>query len=180
MKDFLRVVSIFWSHSVGLGWHCAISDRRTPSRGIDAIWAYSGVWKVEMEHFDTAQSKAGHEKTNPCATPAGNIGVYLACNQYVDGESKILLVFTCSSTDNTCTSYQIPANGAEAGKGRLVMEGNTWIFPWQVTEDGKTTYFRVVNVFTTADKIEFRQEYSTDNARWTVTAKGTEIKTGKE
>jgi hypothetical protein len=178
MKDFLRVVSIFWC--IGLGWHCAISEgQQTPSRGIDAIWAYSGVWKVEMEHFDTAQSKAGHEKTtlrNACWKD----GVYLACNQYVDGESKILLVFTCSSTDNTCTSYQIPANGAEAGKGRLVMEGNTWIFPWQVTEDGKTTYFRVVNVFTTADKIEFRQEYSTDNARWTVTAKGTEIKTGKE
>ena len=28
-----------------------------------------------------------------------------------------------------------------------MIEGNTWTFPWSNTEAGKTTYFRVVNVW---------------------------------
>jgi hypothetical protein len=147
--------------------------------GVAAIWAYAGVWKVETEHFDSPYSKAGHEKAtlhNVCWKD----GAYLACNQYVDGESKILLVFTCSSTDNTCTSYQIPAGGQEPGKGKLILDGDTWTFPWQVTDAGKTTYFRVVNVFVAPDRIEFRQEFSTDQTHRTITAKGSETKTAKD
>jgi hypothetical protein len=53
-----------------------------------------------------------------------------------------------------------------------------WTFPWQSDEDGKTTYFHVVNVFMGPDKIEFRQEFSTDNVHWTVMARGAETRTG--
>lgn len=142
-----------------------------PPKGIAAIWAYAGVWKIEIENFSTAHSKAGHEKStlrNSCWKD----GAYVACNQYVDGDSKILLVFTYSSKDNVYTSYQIPKDGSAAGKGTLTIEGNVWTFPWETTEKDVTTYFRVVNTWATPNHIDFRQEYSTDQVHWTLMAKG--------
>lgn len=149
------------------------------AKGIDVIWAYAGVWTIEIEHFDTAQSKAGHEKTN-LRNACWKDGGYLACNQYVDGESKVLIVFTYNAKDNVYTSYQIPAGGGEPGSGKLLIDGNVWTFPWQVTDGGKTTYFRVVNVFAAPDRIDYRQEFSPDQVHWSVTAKGTEKKTASE
>jgi hypothetical protein len=146
----------------------------TPT-GVDVIWAYAGAWKIEIEHLDTAQSKASHETTslrNACWKDGG----YLACNQYVNGESKVLIVFTYNAKNNSYTSYQIPGDGGGSGSGKLLIEGNVWTFPWQVTEGDKTTYFRVVNVFEAPDRIQYRQEFSSDKVHWTVTAKGLETK----
>jgi hypothetical protein len=148
-------------------------------KGIDAIAAYSGTWKVEIDHLAIDGGKASHESStlhNACWKNGG----YFACHQYVNGESKILLVFTFNAKENVYTSYQIPEGGGEAGSGKLAIEGNVWTFPWQVTEAGKTTYYRVVNVFVAADHIEFRQEHSIDQVHWTVTAKGVETKTASE
>jgi hypothetical protein len=145
--------------------------------GIDAIRAYEGAWDVTIEHFDTAHSKAAREHSslrNDCWRSGG----YYACNQYVNGESKVLLVFVYNQTKNEYTSYPIPADGSEAGSGKLQIEGNVWTFPWQTKEGDATTYFHVVNVFLAPDRIEFRQEFSSDNVHWTVMAKGTETRTG--
>jgi hypothetical protein len=155
-------------------WPSALSAAE-PAAGIGAIWVYAGTWKTESEHFDTEHSKAGREKAtlrNACWKD----GAYVACNQYVDGDSKILLVFTYNAKENVYSSYQIPQDGSAAGKGTLTIEGNVWTYPWQSTEKDITTYFRVVNTFTSADRIEFRQEYSTDKIHWTLMAKGSDIR----
>jgi hypothetical protein len=147
----------------------------TAPKGIDAIAAYAGSWQVEIEHLDTPRSKAGHEK-NALRNACWRDGEYFACNQYVDGESKVLIVFTYNAKDNIYTSYQIPLGGGESGSGKLQIEGNVWTFPWEITDAGRTTYFHVINVFTAPDRIEFRQEFSSDHVHWTVTAKGSEKK----
>ena len=170
-----------WAGAVlAIGVACArTAIAADPPQGVAAIWAYAGTWKTEMEHFDTAHSKAGHEKTtlrNACWKD----GAYVVCNQYVDGDSKALLVFTYNAKDNAYTSYPIPKDGGEPGKGTMTIEGNVWTYPWQTTEKDVTTYFRVVNTWTTKDHIEFRQEYSTDKVHWTQMAKGEETKVGKE
>jgi hypothetical protein len=143
--------------------------------GIDAIRAYEGSWEISIEHLDTAHSKAGVEKTllrNDCWKSGG----YYACNQIVNGESKVLLVFTYDAAKNLYTSYPIPQDGSEAGSGKLRIDGNTWTYPWQVKEGDKTTWYRVVNVFTAPDHIEFRQEFSEDNVHWTLMARGKETR----
>jgi hypothetical protein len=145
--------------------------------GIEAIWAYAGTWKVEIDHLDTPPfSKAGHEATN-LHNDCWKSGVYFACRQIVDGDPKVLIVFTCVKPDHSCTSYQIPPDGSDPGAGKLIVEGNTWTFPWTITNDGKTTYFRVVNVWSTPTTIDYRQEFSTDQVHWTRTATGHEVKT---
>ncbi len=144
--------------------------------GIDAIRAYEGTWDINIEHLDTAHSKASREHTslrNDCWKSGG----YFACNQYVDGESKVLLVFVYSQSKNEYTSYQIPPGGGETGAGKLRIDGNVWTFPWQTKDGDSTTYFHVVNVFVAPDRIEFRQEFSPDNVHWTVMAKGAETRT---
>ena len=174
MKSLVRLM--VFCQLFGLSHLCAAQAVPPAApNGLEVIWAYAGVWKVETEHFDTAHSKAGHEKAtlrNACWKDGG----YLACNQYVDGESKTLIVFTYNAKAKVYTSYQIPQDGGEPGAGKLLVEGNVWTFPWEATEGDKTTYFRVVNVFEAPDRIQFRQEFSSDKVHWTMTAKGTETK----
>jgi hypothetical protein len=147
-----------------------------PPNPIDRIQAYAGTWKVQTEHLATPFSKAGHEATtlhNDCWKSAG----FYACNQFVNGESKALIVFTFDAKNNRYTTYPIPAGGGDPGSGALVIDGNTWIYPWSIADaSGKKTYFRVVNVFTSATHIEYRQEFSADQSHWTVMAHGTETK----
>ncbi len=146
--------------------------------GIDAITEYAGTWKVQGEHFATAYSQAGkEEKTlrNDC----WRSGAYYACNQFVDGESKVLLIFTYNDKEKMFTTYQIPQGGAAAGSGKLQIAGNIWTFPWQVTMGETTIYFRVVNVFTGADRIDYAQEFSPDNVHWNAMAKGSETRVSK-
>jgi hypothetical protein len=148
-----------------------------PPAGIDAIMTYAGTWKVQGEHFFTAYSQAGkEEKTlhNDC----WKSGAYVACNQFVDGDSKVLLVFTYDDKQKMYTTYQVPQTGDPASSGRLQIIGSVWTFPWQVTQGETTIYFHVVNIFTGSDHIDYAQEFSTDNVHWTAMAKGSETKTG--
>lgn len=152
---------------------CAV-EARPQSRPdpVQALFAYAGLWHVDIQHLDTPYSKSGHETTilrNDC----WKSGQYVACRQIVNGDSRVLIVFTCIDAHN-CTSYQVPPGGGDAGSGKLAIDGNTWIFPWSTTEHGKTTWFRVVNVWSSRDTIEYRQEFSTDQQHWTAMATGHE------
>jgi hypothetical protein len=145
--------------------------------GLDVVMAYAGTWKIQGERFATPHSDPGKEDTtlrNDCWRSGG----YFACNQYVNGESKTLVVFTYNDKDKMYTSYQIPQGGDPASSGKLQIVGNIWTFPWQVTRGQVTTYFRVVNVFTGTDHIDYAQEFSLDNLHWTTMAKGSETKIG--
>lgn len=146
--------------------------RQDPVR---AIWAYSGMWKIETDHFVTAYNKAAAHESSILRNECWKSGQYVACRQIVNGDPKVLLVFTCADERN-CTSYQIPPDGSEPSSGKLLIDGNTWTFPWSTTEDGKTTWFRVVNVWPSHDAIEYRQEFSTDQQHWTVMASGHETR----
>jgi hypothetical protein len=147
--------------------------------GIDALTMYSGVWKIHTEQFDTAHSKASIAD-NTLRNACWKNGPYFACNQYVDGVSKVLLIFTFVPSENRYATYQVPQDGGQPGSGKLFIFGNVWIFPWESTESDKQIHFRVVNTFSAPDRIEYRQEFSADDEHWTVMAKGLETKIGNE
>ena len=153
---------------------CACAAAEGPA-GIEKILAYQGTWKIETEHFNTRFSKAAKESStlrNDCWRSEG----FFVCDQFVNGESKDLIVFTYDAKDDTYGSYSVPAAGGEGGSGKLIVKGNVWTFPWEDKQDGKTVYFRIVNTFTAPGTIEYRQEFSEDKVHWTVTAKGLERK----
>lgn len=146
-----------------------------PATGIDAIYAYAGTWKAWIDRVNTRYSKAGHE-TNTLHNDCWKSGSYLACRQIVNGDPKVLLVFTCRTDGHACSTYQIPSNGAAPGSGVLIINGKTWIFPWSFKKKGKTIHFRVLNIWSSPRAIEFRQEFSNDGIHWTKMASGGEAK----
>lgn len=148
-----------------------------PNNDLDAIWNYAGSWRISTQSFDSPYSKAGKHNSS-LRNDCWRGGQYITCRQIVDGESKVLIVFTCGRSDHYCYSYQIPPDGSPASTGTMHIEGDTWTFPWQTAgKDGKTTYFRVVNTWSSSSTIDFRQEYSTDQVHWTKTSSGHELKT---
>lgn len=168
-REFLILLLI----AMGAAFHgWAAPDKAT---GIDAIRVYEGTWNVNLQYLETPYSKASTQK-NTLRNDCWKSGGYFACNQYVDGQSKVLLVFTYDAEKNEYTSYQIPASGAAPGSGKLLIDGNRWTFPWQTGQGTNSTWFRVVNIFDGPDKIEFRQEYSTDQVHWTQMGQGSETR----
>ncbi len=146
-----------------------------PASGIDVIAAYAGMWKSDTAHLDTPYSKAAKESAtlrNDC----WRSGEFYVCHQYVDGDSKAVIVFSYDAKTNAYATYPITAGADSVHAGKLVIDGNVWTFPWQTTDKDKTTWFRVVNTFTTLNTIEFRQEYSVDQVHWIAMATGTEHK----
>lgn len=173
MTDFVKriLLPLALVCFLGLSQPASTAERR----GIDVIWAYAGEWQVKTEGLATPYSQVKHEEKrlrNNCWKD----GNYLACNQYVDGESKVLVVFSYNQSENSYVSYQIPPDGSEAGSGKVMIEGNVWTFPWQITKDGKTIFFHVVNVWSAPNQIEYRKEFSEDNSHWTVMERGIETK----
>ncbi len=158
---------------------CTALLAQSNANPLDTVLAYRGTWKAELDHVDAKTGKSTHESSvirNLC----WKSNEFAACNQVVNGESKILIVYTYNPAGKYYKSNLILPDGTAAGSGKLIINGSTWIFPWQVEEQGKTVYYRVVNEFTSPAHIDVRQEHSDDNAHWTVTMQGKEEKTGAE
>ncbi len=151
----------------------------TSAAGIAAIEVYKGTWKFSSVTLDTAHSKAAKDEKvlrNDCWRSAG----YYACNQFLDGKSQDLIVFTYHPDRNLYTTYIVPLDGSAASSGTLEIRGDTWTYPWEATEHGATVYYRVVNIFTSRNSIQFRSEFSTDKVTWTPTATGSEVRLSAE
>lgn len=185
MVRHLFLLCIFSILTIGLGVSVAQAQSpasataaravATPPSGLDLVAAYAGIWQADIQYQDTPYSKkyeAKYQLRNECWRSAG----FYACNQFVDGASKALVVFTYDPLKGY-SSYPIPAEGAgTVHPGRLSIEGKVWTFPWQVKRAGKTTYFHVINTWTSQDSIEFRQEYSEDGKQWRTMAAGHEVR----
>ena len=144
-------------------------------QGLDRLKAYAGSWDTQMTHLDTPYSKAGaehHRLDNDC----WRSDTFYVCRQAVDGKSVALLVFTYDAAQDRYASYPVVPGNDAAHAGLLIIQGQDWIFPWDGTEQGKTTHFRVVNTWSSPDSIEFRQEYSADGEHWTTMATGHEVR----
>ena len=135
----------------------------------------AGSWKVELTHSQTPYSKASSESMtvkNDCWRSE----IFYVCDQIIDGAPKALIVFFYNAEEKRFGSFPITARSDAVHPGDVQVDGNTVIFPWAINDNGKTIYMRIVNVFKSADTMEFRQEYSEDNTQWIAMATGIEHK----
>lgn len=155
--------------------HAAVASAAR-ARGADVISAYAGTWRVEIPDLRAAPGKASKEdhRVMTIENDCWRSVEFFVCHQNVDGESKALLVFAYSAKEDAYSIYPIALGAETVHRGTLIIHGSTWTFPWQEMEHGKTTYFRVINVFTSPDTIEYRTESSTDQVHWVQTATGRE------
>ena len=136
---------------------------------------YAGTWQMQLSHVQTPYSKASSESMtvrNDCWRSE----VFYVCDQIIDGSPKALIVFFYNAEEKRYGSFPITASSSTVHPGDVLVDGKTVTFPWQINDNGKTVSMRIVNVFTTADSMEFRQEYSEDGTNWIAMATGVEHK----
>src|SRR5262249_42868113 len=141
--------------------------------GAGVFARYAGTWKVQLTHVETPYSKPGPE-TMTVKNDCWRSEVFYVCDQIIDGAPKALIVFFHNAEDNTYGSFPITANSENVHRGEVLVDGKTIVFPWQVNDNGKAVRMRIVNVFTGADAMDFRQEYSLDGKDWKPMSTGVE------
>jgi len=136
---------------------------------------YAGTWKTELHHLQTPYGKAANESftvRNDC----WHSQIFYVCDQIIDGTPKALIVFFYNAEEHRFGSFPISASSDNLHPGDVVVSGNTITFPWQINDNGRTIWMRIVNTFKGSDTIDFRQEYSEDGKDWKAMALGVEKK----
>jgi hypothetical protein len=153
-----------------LAWRAVAQAANDP---LDQISAYEGTWHGHTTYYATKFSKARTDDStvhNDC----WRSGDYFACHQIVNGVPAAFIVYTYDQTQQFYHIHVVPNDSSDSPASKLLIDGNTWTFPWQGKDGDKTLYFRVVNVFTDPKTIQYRQEYSYDNVNWVKTGDGVE------
>jgi hypothetical protein len=145
------------------------------AEGIDRMTVLAGTWKTDGQAFDTDFSRAGHD-TSTLRNDCWRSGEFYSCDQYVNGKSKALIVFSFNASDGTYNTYAIRSGGAPATSGKLKIDGDTWTYENPQDPGSQPPYFRTVNVLEDFTTIHFAVEYTRDNLHWITMNQGVEIK----
>lgn len=170
----LVIAMLVGAVAAGTAWRYVRAEAETPE-ALRPLGVLAGTWKADGRSFDTDFSKAGKDSStlnNDC----WQSGMFYACDQIVDGDSKALIVFAAGEKPGTFVNYGIvPPNPANAG--RLVIDGNNWTYGGNV--EGKGPYWRTLNEFGNAagtTTIHYRVQYSKDGKEWVTMKEGMETK----
>lgn len=157
---------------------CVAASAESAPVGLGKIAAYQGTWNTKIVYHKTLFSKPRTEAAivrNDCWRSTD----FYACHQFVAGRSAALVVYTYDAGRDVYHTHAIVAGDAPASGGTLEIVGNRWTYPWRDRDArGKPVYLRIVNVFRNSRTIDFRQEFSYDDAHWTRSADGVELRQG--
>lgn len=136
-----------------------------------ALKLYDGSWEVKIG----GPEKKTDQLENHCA----RTGLFFSCEQIVNGKSSALVVFLpMSKTPSGAQEYRTQALLADASKagewGRLVIDGDTWVYSWEGGDEKKSVHFRNTNHFTGTDRIHFEVQNSEDGTSWKTQMSGDE------
>jgi len=151
----------------------AAADTSSPT-GLDRLNIFAGTWKSESQTFKTPYSEEG-SSTTTLVNQCWKAGAFFVCNQSVNGVSASMLVFTYKGGD-TFSEAAVQVATGQANNGTLMIAGGVWTFPGVSHKLGQVTYFRVVNIYSDNDHLDYREEFSTDQQNWTLMAKGHETR----
>jgi hypothetical protein len=161
--------------AAGTTWRYVRAEQGPPA-ALQTLEVLAGTWNADGQTFDTEYSKAGKDSStlhNDC----WQSGMFYACDQVVDGDSKALIVFAAGEKPGAFVSYGIvPPNPANAG--RLVIDGNTWAYGGVIT-GAPAPYWRTLNEFSNpggTTTIHYKVQYSKDGTNWISTKEGVETK----
>jgi hypothetical protein len=139
----------------------------------EQLWQYQGTWDVTMSA--NGAKAASNKVQNDCI----DMGQFFLCQQTVDGKVVALLTFTQAETKGHFYTNPVFPDGRAAGRGELEIEGDRWTYPSKEEENGKTKYYRIINIFTGKDRIHFERSESSDGKTWKLLASGDEVHTSQ-
>jgi hypothetical protein len=136
-----------------------------------ALRLYDGAWEVKM----SAPEKKTDQLENHCV----QTGLFFACEQKLNGKSSALVVFVpVGKTASGAQEYRtqgLTADASQVGEwGKLVIDGDTWVYTWQSGDAKNPVKWRNTNGFTGTDKIHFEVQNSEDGVVWKTQAAGDE------
>ena len=140
---------------------------------VDTFARYAGTWKMQLNYVESAHSKARAESMT-VANDCWRSDYFYVCNQIIDGKSRALVVFFYDPVAKRYGSYPIAVGADTVHPATVVVDEKSITFPYDMQDNGKTVHMRIVNTFTTADTLDFRQEYSEDGQKWVTMATGVE------
>jgi hypothetical protein len=174
MLRFVRALPLAVAVSLPLSAFAA-GARPAAADDVGVFARYAGTWRVELHHVETPYSKASNE-TMTVKNDCWRSEIFYVCDQIIDGAPKALIVFFYNAEDKRYGSFPITARSDAVHPGDVQVDGKTITFPWQINDNGKAIHMRIVNTFTSADSMDFRNEYSEDGKNWTAMATGIEHK----
>lgn len=140
---------------------------------VETFSRYAGTWKMQLTYVESAHSKARTESMtvkNDC----WHSDNFYVCNQIIDDKSRALIVFFYDPVAKRFGSYPLAVGADTVHPANVLVDERSITFPYDMQDNGKTVHMRIVNKFTAADTLEFRQEYSDDGQKWVTMATGTE------
>ncbi len=132
---------------------------------------YDGSWEVKIR----GPEKKVDQLENHCALT----GLFFSCEQKVNGKSTALVVFLPQGkTASGAQEYRTQSLLADASKagdwGRLVIDGDTWVYSWEGGDEKRPLHWRNTNHFTGKDKNHFEVQNSEDGTVWKAQMAGDE------
>jgi hypothetical protein len=169
MKISATLAALVAVVAVAVGSRCALAE---PSGDPYAsLRLYEGKWDV----VPSGSTKEPTHLENRCA----KTGLFFACEQVVNGKTAALVVFLpLRKAAGGGQEYRTEALSADADApgdwSTLTIDDGHWVYAWKRVSEGKTTYWRTINVFTGPDAIHFEVQRSDDGQAWTTRDSGDE------
>ena len=140
---------------------------QNPMKPFEPLLAYDGTWRI---------SRTGAAKPQTLVDKCSMLGSFFACAQEVDGQTAALVIFVRHGEAGHYQVQTIMPTGRATGLTDLQVNGDTWTYFTQQTDNGVTTHYKTVNVFSGKNKIHFESSHSSDGTNFTVDASGDEVK----
>ncbi len=140
-----------------------------PTPEVERLGAFIGEWKLQEDGADSPNRTICQWSPNHQC---------LLCDQIHPGPGgtsvKELNIFTY---DRTTRGYVMQGMRPRR-TAPFTIDGQTWTYPSQHVEDGKTIHTRVLNTWPTPSQMHYTVQSSTDaGAHWTTNAEGTMVRT---
>lgn len=140
---------------------------------VETFARYAGTWKMQLTYVDSAHSKARSE-TMTVKNDCWHSDNFYVCNQIIDDKSRALVVFFYDPVAKRFGSYPISVGADTVHPANVLVDERSITFPYDIQDNGKTVHMRIINKFTAADSLNFKQEYSEDGQNWVTMATGVE------
>lgn len=161
----IPAIALLVLSTLGQGTSHPVADPYAPLR------LYQGSWRVTPR--DLAVGTKPDILENQCAL----IGKFFGCQQTVNGKIGALIIFIPTDQPGHYFTQAVMPEGWARGRGELEIENEHWTYSSKEEENGKTTYYRTVNVFSGKNHIHFELQDSTDGKNFTTRKSGDEERT---
>jgi hypothetical protein len=158
-----------------LSRHSAMAQTGSPvvltQSGLDKLKVFVGTWNAHGNPDSTGQTPPSAVTT--CQWSAN--GKFLVCDQLVTNKGLVtnnLSIYSYNEGKDTYTLSLVGVPGMDPFSIPIAYKGDELIYSSDYSADGKTTYIRTLNIFSSTTDYIYQVQSSDDGIHWTTTASG--------